>query len=413
MHLSRCKGYIGFLLVFLFSLFGLFACIVDNKPSSEAILNKHDSISAVKPPIIDSIGRPKPEDPIVKPPVVVPPMSCSQVPDKDSDDDHDKDSDDDHDKDLDEDHDKNSDDEHDKNSEEDSDKDSNEDNNKDSDDDHPSASDEGDAGSNQGGCCSGSQISLIEPWDRFDTTIWEGDGSQNVSGGYFSVTEGENSAAADWKQPYLIHLDSGSTLLFSNRILFTNTQENVFAESGALFLVDADSDGSFQNYIFLNVGYTLAPSHIFVESFGSSGGVDFDQFQETSIPYNASQAFTLDLNIDFKSFRIGVNAQALDTVHLMTQLNSVGLFEVGAQHNGGGLIGSIDQTTLSKICAKTKPNPPRDHDSDDDHEKERLGSKCMRRNDYIRKAQKEIKESDRHSVGTRVLAKMKVRPESD
>lgn len=255
--------------------------------------------------------------------------------------------------------------------------------------------------------CPGPVRMLIsEPWNTFDTSKWSGDGDQFVSGGFFQAVPTASSAAADWIQPHPVLVDGQSSVVFTNRIQFSSTMENDFAESGALFLVNADNDGTYQNYVFMNIGYTLAPSHVFVELFGSSGGVDFDQFEETALAYNTNQAFDVDLSIDPHAYRVSAGGQAVDTVFLGTALASIKNFEVGVQQQLGGLRGSIDQTTLSKICLGGPSCPPRDHPSCKGRQRERTGPHCMNRNLYILAAKLALPLCPHPSLGLRILAGM-------
>jgi hypothetical protein len=159
------------------------------------------------------------------------------------------------------------------------------------------------------------------------------------------------------------------------------------------------------------VGYTMAPSKVFVELCGSNNGTDFDQFEETSLPYAASQNFNVDLWVLPKAYQIAVGDEVIDTVPLATPINGVGLFEVGVQQNLGGLRGLVDMTTISKICQNENPNRLRCHTQHRNKAKERLGRKCRTRNSYIRLAKEQIKHCDRPSVAMRVLSKLKEGPE--
>lgn len=251
---------------------------------------------------------------------------------------------------------------------------------------------------------------LSEPWNTFDTSKWAGDGDQLVAGGYFQARPLASSAAADWKQPYPVPVDGQSSVVFANRIQFTSTMENDFSASGALFFLNADNDGTYQNYVFMNIGYTLAPSHVFVELFGSSGGVDFDQFEETSLPYSPSQEFDVSLSIDPHAYRVSVGDQAVDTVHLGTALTSLKTFEVGVQDQLGGLRGAIDQTTISKVCLGGVPDPPRDHPSCKGLQDIRVGPRCMNRLRLILAAKAAILLCPHPSLGLRALASLSVSP---
>lgn len=247
---------------------------------------------------------------------------------------------------------------------------------------------------------------LSEPWNTFDASKWSGDGDQLVAGGYFQAAPLASSAAADWIQPYPVPVDGRSSVVFTNRIQFTSTMENDFTESGALFYLNEDNDGTYQNYVFMNIGYTLAPSHVFVELFGSSGGVDFDQFEETALAYSSSQSFDVTLSIDPHSYRVSAGGQAVDTVNLGTALTSLKTFEVGVQDQLGGLRGAIDQTTISKVCLGGSPEPPRDHPSCKGLQDLRIGPLCKNRNRFILAAKAAILLCPHPSQGLRALASL-------
>lgn len=262
--------------------------------------------------------------------------------------------------------------------------------------------------------CAVQRTLINEPWNSFDSTLWKGDGDQAVGGGLFFARDGASSAAADWISPCPVTVESTTALRFSNRLHLNSSMQNDFAESGALFLVNADNDGAtFDNYIFVNVGYTMQPSKVFVELFGSNGGVDFDQYEETSLPYSPSQVFSVDLNIMPRAYNIAVGGELIDTVNLAVPIASLALFEVGVQQNSGGLRGLIDQTTLSKLCQAETIHKCRRHSWGKSDHKKRLSPKCHTRNSYIRLAKEQIKHCAHPSAGLRILCKMKERPESD
>jgi hypothetical protein len=195
---------------------------------------------------------------------------------------------------------------------------------------------------------------LNEAWNTFDTTVWHGDGDQITGSGLLFAREGAFSTAADWIPGCPLSLDSNTTIKFTNRIQLLAPTANNFVESGALFMVNADNDGSFSNFAFLNVGFTGQPGKVFVETFGASGGQDFDQFEESSIASAGSISFAVDMWISKDSYQIAVGNEMIDTVLIASPLASIGLMEVGVQQNMGGLRGLIDQTTVSVLCKTEK-----------------------------------------------------------
>jgi hypothetical protein len=261
--------------------------------------------------------------------------------------------------------------------------------------------------------CSVLSTLVSEPWNAFDSVLWRGDGDQVVQDGFFSAREDANSAAADYISPCPVPVESNSAVRFTNRLKLVSPNAADYAQSGALFFVNADNDGSFRNYVFINVGYTTAPGKVFVELFGSNNGVDFDQFEETSLPYAASQIFNVDLWIQPNAFQVAVGEEIIDTVQLASPIEGVGLFEVGVQQNGGGLRGLVDMTTISKVCQKEKEtiHRCRPHSRHRGMIRERMSRKCLNRNAYIRMAKERIKHCAKPSVGLRLLAKMKEKPE--
>lgn len=261
--------------------------------------------------------------------------------------------------------------------------------------------------------CSVQENVINETWDIFDTSLWVGDGDQVVENGRFFAREGANSAAADYITPCPVTIESTTAVRFSNRLQLTSPSQNNFAESGALFMVNADNDGSFRNFVFVNVGYTMAPSKVFVELFGSNNGVEFDQFEETSLNYSPSQLFAVDLWIRNNAYQVGVAGEMIDTVALSSKLPSVSLFEVGVQQNAGGLKGLVDLTSIDKLCPKVNTHQCRKKSSFKGKRwHKRVSEKCRTRNDYIRLAREKMKRCAKPSAGIRCLAKMKERPET-
>jgi hypothetical protein len=224
-----------------------------------------------------------------------------------------------------------------------------------------------------GAACRKSEVLLDEPWDAFDPDRWAGLGDERVADGHFSAVDGAASSAADWIQPCPIRIDSSSAVKFANRVRFDLPEENDFAESGALFFVSAGEPGSFDDYVFLNLGYTVSPSKVFVEMFGAEGGIPFDSFLETEIGHAPSQVFNVELWADHRGYRVGVNGEAIDTVDLENPIGALTLFEVGVQQNGRGLRGLIDRTTIGRQCATECKLRPR--------KKERSGprTRCLRK----------------------------------
>ncbi|HLP42396.1 MAG TPA: hypothetical protein VK465_12885, partial [Fibrobacteria bacterium] len=203
---------------------------------------------------------------------------------------------------------------------------------------------------NDGGVCRPNELLIEESWNTLDTTKWVFDGDGLVANGFFQAREDARSAMADWIMPCPVRLESNSAVRFANRLHLDLAQQHDFAEAGALFFVQAGPMGSSENYVFLNVGYTLSPSKVFVELFGADGGTQFDQFLTTSLDHQPSLDFDLDLWIDRGSYRVGVNGEAIDTVRLSKPIEKLSLFEVGAQQLGLGLRGLVDKTGITRTC---------------------------------------------------------------
>jgi hypothetical protein len=262
--------------------------------------------------------------------------------------------------------------------------------------------------------CVNDRVIFTENWDRFDSTRWIGDGDELVADGALQARPGANSTAADHISAVPIPIENSGSIVFSNRMQLNSTQQNSFAESGALFMVNLSGDGSYNQYVFVNVGYTLAPSLVFVELFGSDNGVDFDQFEETSLTYQQSQIFTVDLVARRNSYAVGIGGEMIDTVNLSTPVPALQLFEVGVQQNAGGLRGLVLATTLTQTCIPAVPPKPRCHSSFKGKKwKKRVSPRCKTRNDYVRWARQQIQTQKNPSHGVRCLAKMKLRPEFD
>jgi hypothetical protein len=260
--------------------------------------------------------------------------------------------------------------------------------------------------------CAVQQNMISEPWNAFDSTLWSGDGDQVVKGGLFYAREGASSAAADWISPCPLTVDSATAIRFSNRLNLISPAQNEFAESGALFLINAGPDGTYDKFVFVNVGYTMSPSKVFVELFGSDGGDDFDQYEETNMPFTPSQIFSVDLWILRDAYHVAIANEMIDTVPLAAPITAVSLFETGVQQNGAGLRGLLDMTTISKLCRTENTEMAlKRHSLHRGQKAKRLGTRCMTRNHYVRLAKERIKTCAKPSRGMQILAKMRVRPD--
>lgn len=254
---------------------------------------------------------------------------------------------------------------------------------------------------------------VAESWDRFDTTVWRADGDQAIIDGRLFAKEGARSTAADWISPCPVRLDSLETIRFSNRLWLSRPGEKDIAESGALFFVNADPEGGFENFVFVNVGYTLNPGKVFVELFGRNGGVDFDQIEETSLDFRPDRLFNVDLMILPNAYQISVGGEMVDTVALNAPISAIGLFEVGVQSNPEGLIGSVDSTSIAAMCEKEIVKRCRKNPSFKPQRRSRLGERCQTRNTHVRMARERIKGCAKPSMGLRALAQMRLKPEFD
>lgn len=266
---------------------------------------------------------------------------------------------------------------------------------------------------NGGGTCKkpgsdssfGNQTLLSETWDIFSESRWKGDGDQSVSGGFFHGITSATATAADYVPPAPIVIPSQGAILFSNRVSLTNENGVVDLESGALFLVNADTGGLFNNYVFVSFGYIATSRMVFVELFGSNQGQEFMQIKEMNIPNPANPIFDLNLWVRPNSYQVGFGEEVIDSVHLSHALTSLNLFEVGV--NGS----RIDQTTITLLGSKVGSGEwPKPHPVKCKHDKKRIGQNCHLRNVHIRMAREKIKYASNPSFGLRCLAKMKEIP---
>lgn len=192
---------------------------------------------------------------------------------------------------------------------------------------------------------------LIEPWNSFDAAVWQGDGDQSVSGGYFSIRPLAFSAFADWIHPAPVTLEPTSEIHFDQTFRLTYPLVQLMTQSAAVYQVNKDGDGTYTDYAFVNIGYTgLGDNRLFVEIFGADGGVGFDQFIVTDIAAAPEKTIQVDLRIRQNSYSVAVDGTVANTVNLVTPLPNIDLFEVGVQRNLVGLEGAIDATYIYKRC---------------------------------------------------------------
>lgn len=254
---------------------------------------------------------------------------------------------------------------------------------------------------------------LDEEWNTFDEKLWVGDGDQVVADGMFFARPSAFAAAAYHIPAIPVPIETNGAIRFTNRLQLLSELEYPFAESGALFMVNADSDDQFKNYVFVNVGYTMSPSFVFVELFGSDNGVDFDQFEQTAITFRQSRLFSVDLWIQKNAYMVGIGGEMVDTVHLQNALTSTALFEVSVQQNEDRLRGLLHSTSITQLCPKENKAKCRKHWSYRGKKwKARIGKKCHTRNSYIRLARERIKHVKNPSKGLRCLAQMRELPET-
>lgn len=245
------------------------------------------------------------------------------------------------------------------------------------------------------------QMILSEPWNLFDGARWKGDGDGVVSGGSFHAISSASSTAADFISPMPIVIPSQGAILFSNRIRLVNELGAADLESGALIMVNVDTGGVFNNYAFVNFGYTAARNMVFVELFGSYQGHDFDQIKEINIPTPAYEFYDLNLWVRPNGYQVGFGEEVFDSVLVSQPLTSLQLFEVGVYG------GRIDSTSIAILDSKVgqgewpKPRPVKCG-----HDKKRFGQNSQLRNTHIRMARERIQKSANPSLGIRCLANM-------
>lgn len=113
-----------------------------------------------------------------------------------------------------------------------------------------------------------------------------------------------------------------------------------------------DGDGTFENYAFVDIGYTgrLTDNRLYVEIFGADGGIGFDQLVITDIPASPDRTLAVDLQVSNGSYAVAVNGTVVNTVALTAPLPQIDLIQVGVQRNLAGLEGRIDGTFFYKTC---------------------------------------------------------------
>ncbi len=249
------------------------------------------------------------------------------------------------------------------------------------------------------------QMILSEPWNLFDVTRWRGDGDMEVSGGFFHAISSASSTAADFISPLPLAIPSQGAILFSNRIRLVNEVGGSDLESGALIMVNVDTGGVFNNYAFVNFGYTAARNMVFVELFGSYQGQEFDQIKEISIPTPAYEFYDLNLWVRPNGYQVGFGEDVFDSVRVSQPLTSLQLFEVGVYGS------RIDSTSIAVLDSKVGEGEwPKPHPVKCGHDKKRFGQNSQLRNTHIRMARERIKNTANPSFGLRCLANMKELP---
>ena len=250
--------------------------------------------------------------------------------------------------------------------------------------------------------CSGENSLFVEEWDVFDESIWKGDGDQTVADGAFLSRFSSGSAAADFISPQPFDIPAGGMIRFGNLLEFATDANNHFKASGGLFMVNADGDGDFKNYAFVNVGYTSNSAMVFVEIFGSDNGRDFDQLQEIAVSELNGPQVQVDLQVRAGGYRVEIDGVAIDSVALTDTLTSLGLFEVcvmGAK---------VHSTSITGICPRVVESRPRHHPRfRHGRDMPQFVRRHPGRNAFIRMAREKIKTEKHPSLGMRCLAKMK------
>lgn len=190
-----------------------------------------------------------------------------------------------------------------------------------------------------------SRILLAEAWDAFDESIWTGDGDQLIAGGLFTALDGAGSAAADWSPGDDGMLGGRRRLRFANELAADGAEGSAWRQ--ALFFISGDADESYRNYLFVYVRYSRTEGAITLESFGASGGVDFDQLVDLPWSAAADAPMKLEVEVEADRYRMLVDGRIADSVALVEALARVAVFEVGVQSGPEGEAGQIERTTVS------------------------------------------------------------------
>lgn len=198
-----------------------------------------------------------------------------------------------------------------------------------------------------GGGGSVTRVLFTENWDLFDGGLWSGDGDQWVADGLFSAGEGAESATADWLPGEAGVIDGSRTLRFSNELVSARNGTDATSAREALFFISGDTDDAFANYLFVSIRYSAAGGTVSLESYGASGGIEFDQSVDLPWAPQADPRLKLEVEIATNAYRILLDGEAVDDIALGTALNRVRLFEVGVQSGPEGMLGLIDRTTIS------------------------------------------------------------------
>jgi hypothetical protein len=265
----------------------------------------------------------------------------------------------------------------------------------------------GGSGRHEGILCLKKKTLLNEPWNVFDETVWAGDGDQEVSGGFFQGNALTNASAADFIPEQPVAIPVNGSVVFSNRVHLVDRDGEPNLETGAILMVNSDTDGTFQNYVFLNFGFARNPNMVFVELFGSDNGREFDQIKELTLADPQRPIVDLDLWIRKNQYLVGVAGEVLDSVALGQPLDSLGLFEVGVY---GSRIDSTSITVTESKSGHGGWSGPRTFKCK--HDKRRIGKNSHLRNAHIRMAREKMKHSRNPSHGMKCLAKLKESSES-